>query len=261
MGDLLKNMVFISTRPEGPADELALLFASEGAVLLEMPLIKIQPVKLADNENETFRNLSRFQWVVFTSPNGVRCFFDHLEKTAGNRNLPQTLKFAVIGKKTETVLANFGVSPDFVNPGSTGEDFAKAFIPEIQKAKKKPAVLLAFGKLARNVIQEELNDFAVVTRINLYDTQTAEKADETIRQQILANQYEMLLFTSPSGISGFQKLFPENLNEKIRVACIGETTSGAAAKYNIKPLVVAENSSAKGLFESIIQYYKSQKTE
>ena len=66
----------------------------------------------------------------------------------------------------------------------------------------------------------------------------------------------MLIFTSPSGVKNFLKLVAKIQPEKIRMACIGETTSKTALENNIIPKVVAKNSSAAGLFESILNCYK-----
>jgi uroporphyrinogen-III synthase len=68
----------------------------------------------------------------------------------------------------------------------------------------------------------------------------------------------MLIFTSPSGIQNFLKLFSELKIQKIRMACIGDTTANAAREKGFHPLVVAQNSSSAGISESILNYYISK---
>lgn len=256
MSLLLQDKIFISTRPKGQSDELAQLFSKAGATFIELPMIKIQAFVLSETEKEILRNLKQFRWIVFTSPNGVVYFFKNLEKLQGNKNLPETVKLAVVGKKTERVLINYGCEASFVNPGSTGEDFAESFAKHIRNEKQKPAVLLALGNLARNVIPDHLKEYADCTRINFYETVDAETPDNEIMKLISENKYEMLLFTSPSGINNFLKMTGNIQPEKIKAACIGVTTSNAALKNNITPLVVAKNSTSQGLFESVTDYYK-----
>jgi uroporphyrinogen-III synthase len=70
--------------------------------------------------------------------------------------------------------------------------------------------------------------------------------------------YDMLIFTSPSGIQNFIKLFPELNIQNIRMACIGETTASVAREKGFRPLVVAQNSSTSGMVESILNYYISK---
>ncbi len=261
MDGFLQDKIFISTRPEGQSGELAQLFTKAGATVIEMPLVKIQPARLSEGEKKYFEQLHLFQWLIFTSTNGVRCFFENLQEIQGNQNLPESLQLAVIGNKTEQVLNNFGCKAAFTNPGSTGEDFAESFIQKIQTENTKPNVLLALGNIARNVIQDQLNEFATCTRLNLYETKSPESLDKKTMQLILSDKYEMLLFTSPSGVKNFLKLAGDIQPEKIRMACIGETTSKAATENNISPIVVAKNSTVVGLFESVLNYYKNIKQQ
>ncbi|NQU52474.1 MAG: uroporphyrinogen-III synthase [Bacteroidetes bacterium] len=257
MNRLLQDKVFISTRPENKSEELAGLFANAGATLLEMPLIKIQGATLSESEKDYFNRLQNFHWLIFTSPNGVRYFFENLTAIQGNLKLPESVQIAVIGNKTEKALNEFGYLAAFKNPGSTGEDFADAFIQKIS-SNGNPNILLPLGNIARTVIQDRLAEFANCTRINVYDTTAANLVDSKILEQIENDNYEMLLFTSPSGIENFLNISTEIQTENIRIACIGETTSKTAIKNNIKPKVVAKNSTASGLFESIINYYTKQ---
>jgi uroporphyrinogen-III synthase len=256
MSLLLHDKIFISTRPEGQSGELEQLFSNAGATVVEMPLIKIQPAPLTDEEKKCFKQLHHFNWLIFTSPNGIHYFFENLKEIQGNQHLPESLQMAVIGNKTEQVLNGFGYKASFINPGSTGEDFAGAFIQLIKRENQKPTVLLALGNLARTVIQDQISEIALCTRINTYKTEFPETRNEKVMQLILNDNYEMIIFTSPSGVKNFLKLAGKIQPEKIRIACIGETTSKTAFENNIIPKVVAENSSASGLFDSILNYYK-----
>jgi uroporphyrinogen-III synthase len=259
MGGLLQDKLFISTRPKGQSGDLAELFIKAGASVIEMPLVEIKAIRLNEEEKKYFKQLDRFQWLVFTSSNGVTCFFENLQEIQGNQNLPESLQLAVIGNKTEKVLNDFGYQSAFINPGSTGEDFAEYFIAKIQTENTKPNILLALGNIARNVIQDQLSEFATCTRLNLYETKSPDSFEKKTMQLILSDNYEMLLLTSPSGVRNLVKLTAEIQPEKIRMACIGEITSKAALENNISPLVVAKNSTVEGLFESVLNHYKYKK--
>lgn len=248
----LKNKVFISTRPQGQSVELAQLLADEGADLVELPLIQIQPAQLSAEKKIWLNNPNNFQWLVFTSPNGVRFFFRNLK----NKKLPKSLQIGVVGHKTEKVLNQYGYQAAFVNPGNTGEDFAEAFFQKIKNKDEKPKVLLSLGNRARNVIQDKLKKHATCIRINIYETVSVDKADENILELIRQDQYEMVIFTSPSGIENFLKLTKNIEKDTLRIACIGETTSKSARENGIEPIVVAIEASANGLVQSIIKFYK-----
>ena len=79
-----------------------------------------------------------------------------------------------------------------------------------------------------------------------------------IADRIENEKYDMLIFTSPSGIKNFIKLFPKLNENKIRMACIGDTTANSAREKGFHPLVVAQNSSSAGIVESIFNYYISK---
>jgi uroporphyrinogen-III synthase len=256
MGLLLKDKVFISTRAKNQSGELLQLFTNAGATVIEMPLVKIQSARLADKEKKVFEQLHDFQWLIFTSTNGVRCFFEKLKEIKGNQVLPEPLQIAVIGSKTGEVLSTFGTDAHFINPGSTSEDFARHFVPKIKGRTKNPEVLLVVGNTSRTVILEQLRGIANCTCLNLYETKSPETMDERTIQLIAHDRYDMLLFASPSAVRNFTKLAKGIQPGKIRAACIGETTSKAAVENNILPLVVAKKSTVQGLYESILNYYK-----
>lgn len=259
MNRFLQDKVFISTRPKNESKELSALFSQVGATLLELPMIQIQATTLSEKEKQSFLCLSEFQWLVFTSPNGVRYFFQKLKEFEANTDLPDSLQIAVIGDKTEKTLTEFGYSASFKNPGSTGEDFAESFIQKIKNRDTKPNVLLSLGRIARTVVQENLSVCANCTRINVYETTKPDDVDESLLKQIENDNYDLLLFTSPSGINNFLGLNKKNLKNEIRIACIGKTTAKEALENNISPKVVAKESTTLGLFESILNYYKNIK--
>jgi uroporphyrinogen-III synthase len=250
----LKNKLFISTRPKEQAGELKLLLEEAGAEIMDMPLIDIRRAEPTPKENDILDAPEQFQWLILTSSNGIRYFFQLLEER-GVSKLPENLQIAVIGRKTEKVLALFGYSAAFVNPGNTAEDFVAAFLPKIKNESHRPRILLALGNLARTVIQDELSRFAECLRVNVYETVFPDWMDEKIVQRIRNNHYEMLIFTSPSAIQNFMKRVNNIPAENLRAACIGEITASEARKQGLQPLVVSKDASAQGIVDSIIQYY------
>ncbi len=255
----LQNKVFISTRPKGSSEELTQLLTNAGATVLEFPLIKIKAAPLSEDEQKYFTKLDTFHWLILTSSNGVRYFFDLLMKLNGNHNLPTHMKIAVIGEKTGAGLKQFGYNPQFVNPGATAEDFAEPFFNHIKSNTSRPKILLPLGNLARTVIQDRLKMIADCIRVNIYLTETPRNRDKNVMNRILNDHYDMLIFTSPSGIHNFVQLFPAVYQKQVRVACIGSITAEAAQQEGIQPLVVARHSSSEGIVESIIQYYISNR--
>ena len=98
MGKILENKVFISTRPEGQSAELENLLTEEAATLISMPTIEVRPLPLGEFAWQQLKNIDSFNWIVFTSPNGLRYFFARLFELQNNYGLPEHLKIAVVGK-------------------------------------------------------------------------------------------------------------------------------------------------------------------
>jgi uroporphyrinogen-III synthase len=154
MGTLLENKIFISTRPSGQSAELETLLAEESATLISMPTIEIKPLPLSEKDLDQLKNLENFNWVVFTSPNGLRFFFNALFSIQNHYGLPANLKIAVVGKKTAAHLECYGTSASFINLGNTAEDFVNDFFHRVNAGDQ---VLFPVGNLARNVIEDRIS--------------------------------------------------------------------------------------------------------
>ena len=259
MTSILQDKIFISTRPKHESDDLPEILAAEGATVIEFPLIQIKNAEITDDEKNILKNTGRFNWIVLTSPNGVRHFFNLLKEITGSHHIPDSVNIAVIGPKTEKELLSFGYHAGYVNPGSTAEDFASPFLKHIKQNRNKPHILLPLSNLARTVIQDELKDAADCVRINIYQTVFPDHFDNDVLKRIQDGRYDMMIFTSPSGIRNLLTLVPSIQKNTVRMACIGEVTRREAMKQGFLPLATAAKSSAAGLVESIINYYISKK--
>ena len=162
MSKILENKVFISTRPPGQSAELENLLAEEAATLISMPTIQIKPLPLDDFGLAQLKNIDSFNWIVFTSPNGLKYFFSALFEIQNNYGLPEHLKIAVVGKKTAAHLECYGTSASFINLGNTAEEFVTDFFHRVAPGEK---VLFPIGNLARTVIEDKISKKAECTRI------------------------------------------------------------------------------------------------
>jgi uroporphyrinogen-III synthase len=248
----LQNKVFISTRPKGKSKDLKRWFTEEGATLLEFPMIEIQPVPLSAKMKDILNELAQFDWLVFTSPNGIHCFFEQLKNVRGDYSLPERIKIATVGKKTAAKLASYGHSAYFINHGQTGDEFSEELYQQVTDGQQ---VLLPVGNLARHLIEEKLSGKANVTRLEIYHTVMPEVINSDILRSIEADDYELMIFTSPSGIDNFMQLIEIPKASALRIACIGFTTAKAAETHGIKPVVVASMSNSEGLMTAIAGHY------
>lgn len=256
MSKLLENKVFISTRPAGQSAELENLLSEESAVLISMPTIDVRPLPLNEEAWLHLKNLDIFNWIVFTSPNGLRYFFAALFELQNNYVLPEHLKIAVVGKKTAAHLECYGTSASFINLGNTAEDFSADFIHRVNPGDK---VLFPIGNLARSVIEDQISKKATCVRILFYETVLPETVNDNSLQLILEDQYDMIVLTSPSSCNNLLHLLSGKIDPStLRLVCIGQTTSAEVIRNGIEPLITAGTANSQGIYSAILNYFQKK---
>jgi len=252
---LLTGKTFISTRPAGRSAKLQEILGNHGAVLIEMPMIEIRKTQLSINDRAILKNTGQFNWIVFTSSNGVIQFFEQLRSITGSYKISRDTKIAVIGKDTAMGLEKYSREADYISKISTGSAFAE----ELQEmfSEQNYKILLPLGDLARRTIEERLINTAQVVRINVYSTIMPGCIDYEALKLIQDDNYEMIIFTSMSGFNNFCLLARDRINlSSLRIACIGPTTAEAVADSGIIPLVTGTEMNSRGIAQAIIDYYR-----
>ena len=120
----MKNKVFISTRAPEAGDNLPDLIAAQGGTLLSLPMIEIKAATLKNEDTDKIKQLGSYDWIFFTSRNGVVNFFAQLIDLTGSSELPASLKVAVVGTKTASELEYYGYSPAFTATSHGSADLA-----------------------------------------------------------------------------------------------------------------------------------------
>ena len=256
MGKILENKVFISTRPADQSAELENLLSTESATLISMPTIEVKPLPLGEFAWQHLKNLDSFNWVVFTSPNGLRYFFARLFELQNHYGLPEHLKIAVVGKKTAASLECYGTSASFINLGNTAEDFVVDFFHRVNLGER---VLFPIGNLARTVIEDKISKKAECTRILFYETVLPEVINNEALQLILNDQYDMIVLTSPSSCSNLLHLVSGKIDlAKLRLVCIGQTTSAEVIRNGLEPLITAGTANSQGIYSAILNHFQKK---
>ncbi|MEI7422680.1 MAG: hydroxymethylbilane synthase [Prolixibacteraceae bacterium] len=251
----LKGKVFISTRALEAGDTLPDLLKAKGATLLSLPMIEIRPVnKLANKSADILNHLAGYDWLFFTSRNGVAHFFRMLIDQTGSSELPASLKVAVVGVKTASELEYYGYSPAFTGVSHGSAELAAEFCRT--HSPKELKILLALGNLADDTLENVLGADNKVDRINVYETTEPKTVDDALIQRIKEGQYDLILFTSPSTFNHFSSLVDNEVLQTLKIASIGTTTSRAIGEAGLNPLLTAAMSNAEGLTEAIIKYYQ-----
>ena len=253
-GLILKDKVIISTRSLEPGDPLPELLQSLGATVLSLPMIEIITSPLDAKMTEHFNGLESFDWIFFTSKNGVSNFFKQLIEVKGNTELQKTVRLAVIGYRTGLELEYYGYAPDFISEGNTSEEFVKEFDEKYKPENLR--ILLSLGNLADNTLFDKLSQQNSVQRINVYQTVKPDHADPGILEKLKNDAYDLIVFTSPSTFHNFSSYYDKEMIGKLKMASIGSVTTKAIQKTGYEPLFTAKKSNAEGIKDAIIEYYQ-----
>ena len=194
---MLENKTIISTRPLCMDGLLKELLQAEGAKYISLPMIDIEINELSLIEKNVFLNLEQFDWVIFTSINGVQSFFEHLESISPGKVFPSIIRTATVGHSTKEALQKFGIEASLVSSGKTAVDLLKHLNDEIPEG-TNIKILLPLGNLAGDVLESGLKSKAQITRINVYKTIAPKEIDKQLLQKIKDNQYDLILLSSPS---------------------------------------------------------------
>jgi hydroxymethylbilane synthase len=250
----LKDKIIISTRALEPTDSLPDILKACGAKLLSLPMIEITPSPLDSKIIEHLNNLESFDWIFFTSKNGVINFFKHLIDVKGNTELPKKTKLGVIGYKTGLELEYYGYTPTLISDENTSVELLSQFYEKYNPENLN--ILLSLGNLADNTLSNRLSTENNVHRIDVYQTVKPEKADPKIIERLKNDQYNLIIFTSPSTFTNFCSFFEFGQIGKLKMLSIGTTTTKAINEAGFEPVVTAKKSNAEGIRDAIIEYYQ-----
>ena len=188
-------------------------------------------------------------WLVFTSGNGVRIFFEHLRENRMDLRQFFACKFAVIGSATGKVLEQQGIVPDLCPQVYTSEELGHAlcrFIPE-----GEDAVLLRARK-GSAILPRLLKERQIpVTEVPLYDLTADPEVSARAKEQL--SRLDYLTFSSGGGVELY---FREHggVPEGVTCVCIGDVTARALAGTYDRPFLIAKDISAQGLTEAILAH-------
>lgn len=243
------------TRPREKAGETAARLRELGARPVLFPTIDILPPEDWGPLDASIARLSRREcdWVVFTSTNGVRFFWERLRHQELDARAFAGAQLAAIGPVTAKALEERGLRPDLV----PDEYVAEAILDEIGPVQDR-RVLLPRADIARLALSRGLRDAgAEVDEIAAYRTvpASAEDVDE-IRQMLADGALDVLTFTSSSTVRNFQAALeplPE-LPEGTIVACIGPITAETAADVGLPVHVTASEHTVDGLLRALAEH-------
>ncbi len=248
----------VITRPEKQADDLAKLLIKEGANPIHFPTIKIVPPPSWRKLDAAIKKLEDYDWLIFTSANGVAYFFERLlAKKKDIRDL-KSIKICCIGPATAQQVANKGIKVDLVPEKYISEGILKSFSKKNVKGEK---FLLVRAAEARDVLPEGLKKHgASVDVATAYVTVNSEKKKNELEELFEKNQVDVITFTSSSTVSNFIKIMGSGfkLPKNVKIACIGPVTAVAAQKAGFSVDIHQEEYTMEGLVRALIEFFKKK---
>jgi uroporphyrinogen-III synthase len=250
--DLTHKRILI-TRPKAQAEGFAAALRAHGAEPIEFPVIEIGPTLDTQPLDRALAQLSRYDWLILTSVNGVNAVWDRFA-ALDLPGIPSGVKVAAIGPKTAAALRDHGVTPDYV----PAEYIAEAILPGLGDLRSR-WVLLPRADLARPALAQAIQAAGGVPHeIAAYRTLPAQP--DPTRLQALASGVDIITFTSSSTVRSFVALVkaahldPHHLPGSPLFVCIGPITASTAQEHNLPVHIVARQYTTEGLIQAILDF-------
>ncbi len=235
------------TRPRAQAAELCDKLAAQGAIPIVFPTIEIAPLDDYTALDRAIRHLAQYQWIIFTSVNGVKSFWERLD--AVGAGLMPTLRVAAIGPATASALQAHDVTITLI----PDEYVAEAIIESIG-AVQGQRILLPRADIAREALAVELQQRgAIVDEIAAYRTLPAQPDTDGLIE--LRRGVDVITFASSSTVRNFIALVGQTaIQPGTRIACIGPITANTARELGLRVDVQATDYTMDGLVAALVQY-------
>ena len=243
----------VVTRAREQASELKRFLEQSGAEVLQFPSIEIAPPDSFDTLDVAVEE--RFDWLIFTSVNGVRFFFERLFAKGKDARALSGTKIAAVGQSTAEELRRRGLAPDVVPERFISTEL----LPLLAEDQRGVRTAVVRAQEGREELLDELRRRGGDVHLAVaYRTIAADEDLNALRDAI--DSLDVVTFTSASTVDNFYgKLSEEErqrINERATIASIGPVTSEAIRRYGKEPDVVAENATVESLHEAVLTRYR-----
>src|SRR6266550_5054161 len=243
-GASLVGLRIMVTRADRQATGLADALTALGADAIICPVIAIEPIAV---DPALVHDLSRYDWLVLTSANGVDRLGEILREA--NRDFPVHIKVAAIGPETAARAQEAGMTPALVPSRFVAEELAQALAAAMAPGAR---ILLARAAGARDVLPEQLR--ARGACVDVLETYRAvAPADLRLRLAACLPGVDMITFTSSSTVRNFVAAMPEPPSDRVKIACIGPITAQTARDLGLRVDIIAQEYTTRGLVDAIVR--------
>jgi uroporphyrinogen III methyltransferase/synthase len=257
----LAGRVIVVTRAKEQAGSFRALLEQAGARVLLAPTIVIEPPATWAPLDESLARLADYQWVIFTSVNGVEMVRRRLEGVGRASDVLRGARIAAIGPATTAALRSWGLSADVVPETYVAEGLVEALRPLIAPGVR---VLLPRAAQTRDVLVHALRDMgALVDEVPAYRARAATEGATELQGALRRGEVDVVTFTSSSTVRHFAALFGQEergaVMSGVTVACIGPITRATAAAFGIETRVMPSEYTIPALARAIVAHFDTKR--
>ena len=251
----LFGKTIVITRPLDQAPEFARLLEEQGAEVVAFPTIQILPPKSWEPLDRALRQVAQYDWLLFTSVNGVRGFLERMKALAMDIRDLRGVRLGAIGPKTSAQLTQHGLRVD-----AFPEEYRAEALAETLGTVKGKKILIARAEEARDVLPKTLEENgAEVTVATVYRTAKTRRALSGLKKRLLTGDVDVITFTSSSTVDGLMQHFDSRerrkLFEQTKAAVIGPITAETLRNYGVRPAIRASRYTIESLARAIVKYF------
>lgn len=244
----LKGRRVIVTRPKERAGRLSDGLRALGADVAELPCIETKPILPCPEMEQAIAEISGYEWLVFTSPAGVKTLMEYLRSIGKDVRALGQIKLTAIGTGTDRELQNHGLRADLIPESYDGEHLGKALCAQHPSGK----VLILRAKMGTSALTEQLDKHGVeYNDVRCYDTEYIHYDPEQVKQLLIPGS--VAAFTSASTVKGFVAAMGNETDYSgITAACIGAQTEAEAKKIGFAT-ITAKKATIDALIKRIVE--------
>lgn len=242
------------TRPRQQAGDLAQRLVELGAMTYLLPTLEIREPADWGPVDRALGNLSSYNWVVFSSANGVRAFVSRLRALGLDLRALGGVRLAAIGPKTADALKEYHLEPDLVPARYQSEDLAAALRERIGPGER---ILLARADRGRELLRDELASLCTVEQIAVYAQSDALQLDEDVLDHLRRGEIDYVTLTSANIARSLIERLDSTCRARIdagevRLVSISPVTSAEVERLGLPIAAEAREATAEGLVEAMV---------
>jgi uroporphyrinogen III methyltransferase/synthase len=246
----------VVTRAREQASQLVERLQDLGAEILQVPTIKLVPPTRREDVVDALLELNAYDWLVFTSPNGVTTFFEYFFRQFHDLRDIGGCRIAAVGPATAKKLKELHLQVDLMPDEALASSIAEAF-SEFESIENLRICLLR-AEVANRELPAALEAMgAIVDDIGCYKTVPETEDPGGAAAKLLESGADWVTFTSGSTVDHFHQRFdlPVLLKKfpQMRIASIGPETSKALAALGVTPNIEASEHTIDGLIEALLE--------